>query len=93
MGLKLANYFLLGAKFQLPAGDYALLLLASLGTAYSTPSLLVGLCGVYREQVVKERKEGDQLSFPGLDRGLACATNDTKSLVSSIANERWLIKE
>lgn len=40
-----------------------------------------------------ERKDGEQIIFPGLDGMLALATPDSKSLMFSIAKERWLIRE
>lgn len=78
---------------QLPAGDYALLQLVSLSVAYSTRSLAVGLCGATTEQVVKQREDGEQFIFPGLDRIPALATPDPKALVFSVSNARWMIKE
>lgn len=77
---------------QLPTGDYELLKLTSLSAANFTKSI-VGLCGVTTEQNVQERKGEEQYIFQRVDRVLELAQSDVQSLILSIANERWLLKE
>lgn len=48
---------------KLPAGNYALLQLATLGNVYSTHSLAVGLCGVTTEKIVQELEDEEQFIF------------------------------
>lgn len=67
--------------------------LKSLVAAYSTQFLTVGLCGASTEQIVKEREDGEQYIFQGLDRIMDLPTPELKTLVSSVANARWLLTE
>lgn len=52
-----------------------------------------GLCGVKIEQIVKEWEDGEKFKIYDIDRILALATPDLKTLVSSVADARWLLKQ
>lgn len=70
-----------------------MLKLAALENVYSTHSMAVGLCGVTTKHILKEREDGEHFIFPDLDRILALATPDPKTLDSYVANARWLLKQ
>lgn len=50
------------------------------------------MCEVTTKQLVEEREDSETFIFPGLERILALAVPDAKSLMTSIANTRWLLK-
>lgn len=85
-----AQYFI---EERIIAANYGLLQLEELGNIYSTHFMPVEISGVTTEHIVKEREYGEIFNFRGLDRFLALETPDSNTLVSSNANERWLLKE